>query len=1060
MSNASGPTDDDDDFGIDPTGIERVPPQPAVPPLDTGGAAGTGVGTSVGIGVGTSVGIGVGTSVGIGVGTSVGIGVGTSVGIGAGTSVGIGTGTSVGIGVGAAAGLAGGGGAGGPDDALDVASAGASLRHALLLARQVELQTRESATAGGGDGGGERLAPRDLWRCVRLAQPALSPCGSWVAFVKLERPLGGALQTERIYLKRVGSPPGEKEYPLTDTTVLADTPVWRPQVFDGARSVPGSRDRPGANEILFRARATAVDVLQLYVVEIALPTTIDDTPPRIGRVRRLTNLLTHPWAPKWRRFLDAGGHEQNRIFYVAATPEGPPAGDDGLVYDDALVGWWDSLRLPHRRWRFHEIDAYAVGAPRDLLGTHQPLLDFVNGVWNCWDVHPGGWEIVWAAVNRVSKVQGVDDVPRWPNEITLDIFRLRWADDAGPDDVGASGPVRCLTHRIFATATDAAAAAASDGTDEPVRGRHDDYRPRYAPDGRYIVYAEKQFSTLPADYPRLVRMNADAFEKAAIVDGEDVFEVIKTTSDDGGDGQQARDSVLPHAWTFSAPDELVVVVEVAGRHRLQRLTVPDHPHVGTEINAPEDITARGDTLAFGEDSGSVHDFDVHGNAARGQPLQIAAVTSSIRRPPELRFPPLPANATKFNHVLKRTCAAVGVTELAIRREAPLPRKIYGPTGDAVQTWLVYPAAWKDAVAAGTYERGERYPLVHLLHGGPYSAWIDEFHSRFNAALLASQGYVVALVNFRGSTGTPEGEPMTAGAPRVAAESDFLRRLKTAAAEEVDGIVANALRHMQGDGDADERDRIAGDITKGRLQLRHLRKIERHATQDHVVAFLTALPTDHYTQVVQRADQSDLHGWGNAMADVDRVTAALLARGGIDAERLAVVGGSYGAYLGARLLGWRGREHPYKAYVLHAGVYDGLSHFATDAFWVQYQNFGDRPWARPRADERLSPAFDDGDPDHWQRFSRISPLLRSHRLAEDVRAGTAPAVMITHGLGDLRVHWHQSVLLHRMLKDRGVRSRLVLYPGLGHRLDQPEPSVRWWSAALAWLCDHGVGPGGR
>jgi dipeptidyl aminopeptidase/acylaminoacyl peptidase len=70
------------------------------------------------------------------------------------------------------------------------------------------------------------------------------------------------------------------------------------------------------------------------------------------------------------------------------------------------------------------------------------------------------------------------------------------------------------------------------------------------------------------------------------------------------------------------------------------------------------------------------------------------------------------------------------------------------------------------------------------------------------------------------------------------------------------------------------------------------------------------------------------------------------------------------------------------------------------------------------------------------------------------------VLITHGLSDLRVHWQQSVLLHRMLKDRGVKSRLALYPGLGHRLDQPEPSVQWWKAALCWLEENGVPPGGK
>ena len=55
---------------------------------------------------------------------------------------------------------------------------------------------------------------------------------------------------------------------------------------------------------------------------------------------------------------------------------------------------------------------------------------------------------------------------------------------------------------------------------------------------------------------------------------------------------------------------------------------------------------------------------------------------------------------------------------------------------------------------------------------------------------------------------------------------------------------------------------------------------------------------------------------------------------------------------------------------------------------------------------------------------------------------------------MRVHWQQSVLLHRMLLDRGVKSELNLYPGVGHRLDDPVALMEWWERALNWLeTDH-------
>ena len=51
-----------------------------------------------------------------------------------------------------------------------------------------------------------------------------------------------------------------------------------------------------------------------------------------------------------------------------------------------------------------------------------------------------------------------------------------------------------------------------------------------------------------------------------------------------------------------------------------------------------------------------------------------------------------------------------------------------------------------------YQRGQRYPLMVLIHGGPQGAWRDNWHSRWNAQMFAAAGYVTVLLNPRGSTG--------------------------------------------------------------------------------------------------------------------------------------------------------------------------------------------------------------------------------------------------------------------------------------------------------------------
>lgn len=51
-----------------------------------------------------------------------------------------------------------------------------------------------------------------------------------------------------------------------------------------------------------------------------------------------------------------------------------------------------------------------------------------------------------------------------------------------------------------------------------------------------------------------------------------------------------------------------------------------------------------------------------------------------------------------------------------------------------------------------FDLKKKYPVKFLIHGGPQGAWGDEWSYRWNAELFAANGYVVIMVNPRGSTG--------------------------------------------------------------------------------------------------------------------------------------------------------------------------------------------------------------------------------------------------------------------------------------------------------------------
>ena len=61
----------------------------------------------------------------------------------------------------------------------------------------------------------------------------------------------------------------------------------------------------------------------------------------------------------------------------------------------------------------------------------------------------------------------------------------------------------------------------------------------------------------------------------------------------------------------------------------------------------------------------------------------------------------------------------------------------------IQAWVIKPS---------NFEKGKKYPLAFIIHGGPQGNWADAWSTRWNLAIFAEQGYVVVAPNPTGSTG--------------------------------------------------------------------------------------------------------------------------------------------------------------------------------------------------------------------------------------------------------------------------------------------------------------------
>jgi dipeptidyl aminopeptidase/acylaminoacyl peptidase len=91
-------------------------------------------------------------------------------------------------------------------------------------------------------------------------------------------------------------------------------------------------------------------------------------------------------------------------------------------------------------------------------------------------------------------------------------------------------------------------------------------------------------------------------------------------------------------------------------------------------------------------------------------------------------------------------------------------------GKRIHSMIVVPPA---------FDETKKYPLLVVMHGGPYSMWRDQWVTRWNYHLLAQPGYVVLLTNYSGSTGFGEkfaqaiqGDPLAGPGAEINQAADY------------------------------------------------------------------------------------------------------------------------------------------------------------------------------------------------------------------------------------------------------------------------------------------------
>ncbi len=215
--------------------------------------------------------------------------------------------------------------------------------------------------------------------------------------------------------------------------------------------------------------------------------------------------------------------------------------------------------------------------------------------------------------------------------------------------------------------------------------------PRYSPNGEDIAFTASHQGvkhTMPAQLALWER-------------GQNSWDVVS--------GEWDHEVHAPLLWEEDG-QALLFTAEQQGRTHLWRFDLPDR---------------RAEVVVHG---GWVTGFDKRAGT-------LVTLADSASHPARLRVHPPGEDARRIEQVNDDLMA-----QLATGRVEEV--WLTGALGDPVQMWLTYPPG---------FDAKKKHPVMHNIHGGPHTAAGDAWHYRWNTQVFAAQGYVVASVNYHGSS---------------------------------------------------------------------------------------------------------------------------------------------------------------------------------------------------------------------------------------------------------------------------------------------------------------------
>ena len=255
-----------------------------------------------------------------------------------------------------------------------------------------------------------------------------------------------------------------------------------------------------------------------------------------------------------------------------------------------------------------------------------------------------------------------------------------------------------------------------------------DSTPLYSPDGKWLAWRMQKRAGYESDRFRLVVYDRKSGEIKNLTEGFDQWvETIAWSPDSRFIYFTSEKEGASPIYRLNLP-----VALAAGRPTQTGIRPIEEILGGT--NDEPSVSSDGKTLVFTQLSVRAPN-EVYKIALEGE-------TSAATAKPA-RTGPTSTMAYKSNYVAEELSH---LNDSILANVAMQPVESFwfaGADGAKVQGFLLKPP---------NFNKDTKYPVKFLIHGGPQGQWGDEWSYRWNAELFAADGYVVIMVNPRGSTG--------------------------------------------------------------------------------------------------------------------------------------------------------------------------------------------------------------------------------------------------------------------------------------------------------------------